>query len=132
LAFALVLASILLPALSFAGWWDMYLSGALYSGNTPIAVIQTDPTMLEKLTPSARASVFTTGPGETVLPLQEWSLRELRVPPYPQMRVYQQIAQQVCPHSGDPQQTGLIVRGRPGIWNGSYEVIRIPCGTLLR
>lgn len=126
-ALLVVLACVVLPALSFAGWWDMYLSGALYSGNTEIAVIKVDPAMQEKLPPDARATIFTTGAGETVLPLQEWSLRELKVPPYPQMRVYRQIAKQICPLSGDPKQTGLIVRGRPNIWNGSYEVSRIPC-----
>src|SRR5262249_22211025 len=29
----------LLPAFSFIGLWDMYLSAALYSGNTPVAVV---------------------------------------------------------------------------------------------
>jgi hypothetical protein len=132
LAHLVVFASILLPALSFVGWWDMYLSGALYSGNTEIAVINVDPPLQEKLPAMAKGSVFTTGAGETVLPLQEWSLRELNVPPYPQLRVYRQIANQICPFSSDPQQTGLIVRGRPNAWNGSYEVIRIPCITLMR
>ena len=127
LAHFLVLASVLLPALSFVGWWDLYLSGALYSGNTEIAVIKVDPQLLEKLPPSARATVFTTGAGETVLPLQEWSLRELRVPPYPQLRVYRQLAREVCRLSENKGQTGLIVRGRPNIWNGSYEVIRTTC-----
>lgn len=126
-ALLVVLACVILPALSFAGWWDMYLSGALYSGNTEIAVIKVDLAMQEKLPPDARATIFTTGAGETVLPLQEWSLRELKVPAYPQMRVYRQIANQICTLSGDPKQTGLIVRGRPNIWNGIYEVSRIPC-----
>ncbi len=132
IALFVVLASAVLPALSFVGWWDMYLSGALYSGNTEIAVIKVDPQLQEKLPPLARAVVFKTGSGETVLPLQEWSLRELNVPPYPQMRVYRRIAKPFCTLAGDPTETGLIVRGRPNIWDGKYEVVRIPCADLTR
>lgn len=131
-AHVIVGASVVLPALSFVGWWDMYLSGALYSGNTEIAVIKVDPRLLGQLPPAARSVVFTTGAGETVLPLQEWSLREMQVPPYPQLRVYRQIASAVCAQATDRDHTGLIVRGRPNILTGSFEVIRISCADLVR
>jgi len=96
LAQVLAVASALLPALSFWGWWDMNLSGALYSGNTAVAVVRVDRQVYEKLPEMAKRQAFTTRSGELMLPLLEWSMAELNVPPYPEARVYRQVAREVC------------------------------------
>lgn len=129
---ALAAACALLPALSFCGWWDMYLSGALYSGNTPVAVVRVGGQVYERLPDVARRQVFTTKGGERVLPLFEWSMAELNVPPYPETRVYRQVARRLCELEAGEGRTELIVKERPATLDGSYEVTRTNCGQLVR
>ena len=57
-----------LPAFSFAGWWDLYLSGALYAGNAPIGVMRMDGKMRNDLAPAAQEVIFNTSQGEAILP----------------------------------------------------------------
>jgi uncharacterized membrane protein YphA (DoxX/SURF4 family) len=119
-----------LPALSFAGWWDLYLSASLYSGRVPIAVMHIDEGVRDRLPADAREKIFSTVTGELMLPFYEWSLRVLNVPPYPEVRVYRQIASRLCSLTDDQQKNELIIRERPGLSDGSYDVTRIPCAQL--
>jgi len=128
---AVVLVCGLAPALSFVGWWDIYLSGALYSGNAPIAVVHLSDQVRNQIPPVAQQQMFTTSRGELMLPLYEWSMAELRVPPYPEARVYRQIGRQICSATGGGEDVELIVRSRPSITDGSYAVSRDNCRALL-
>jgi hypothetical protein len=129
----LAAASVLLPLLSFFGLWDMYLSGALYSGNTEVPVIRINEAMLEKLPPKAQAAVFQTkSAGEPMLPLFEWAIAELNVPVYPEQRVFNKVAREVCRLTNDKNQVELIVKKRPAIFDGNYRVTRINCAELER
>lgn len=121
----------LAPALSFAGWWDMYLSAALYSGNTPVGVIRISQRAGERLPVPAQQQMFKTKSGELMLPLYEWSLAELNVPPYPETRVYRQLARRVCEDAEERQEIELIVKERPSPIDGSYAVRRFDCPNLL-
>ena len=123
--------SISLPVLSFAGFWDSYLSGALYSGNTAVGVVRISDDLYEKLPPKARESVFQTkSGGEKILPFHEWAIIELNVPAYPADRVFKKIASEVCRLTDDKNQVELIIKMRPEIWDGSYELTRMNCGKL--
>lgn len=126
-ALTVVVLCAVLPALSFRGWWDMYLSGALYSGNTAVAVVRVGEQVYERLPPAAKRQVFTTRNGERMLPLFEWSMAELNVPPYPEPRVFRQIAREVCKLTDDKSQAELIMKGRTAALDGSYGVSRIDC-----
>lgn len=128
---AVVIVCGLAPALSFAGLWDMYLSAALYSGNTPVAVLHIDEHVRDRLPESARRQVFKTGRGELMLPFHEWSLAELNVPPYPEARAYRQVARQVCESVEDEGEIELIVKGRPSLTDESYAVTRTVCQNLV-
>ena len=119
-----------LPILSFWGWWDLYLSGALYSGNTPVAVVRLDGEVYERLAPTAKQQVFVTRSGERMLPVFEWSMAELNVPPYPEFRVYQQLTRELCRFAEDKSQAELIVKTRPALLDGSYKVVRMDCSDL--
>lgn len=121
---------VVLPVLSFWGWWDLYLSGALYSGNTPVAVVRVAGPVYDRLAPTAKQQVFVTGSGEQMLPLHEWSMADLNVPPYPEFRVYQQLAREICRSAEDNSQAELIVKTRPAIMDGSYKVVRMDCSAL--
>jgi hypothetical protein len=117
--------------LSFFGLWDMYLSGALYSGNVEIAVIRINAQTLEKLPPKARESVFQTKSAEEkMLPLFEWALAEMNVPVYPEKRVFRQVGAEVCKLASDKNQVELIIKERPAILDGSFKVKRITCAEL--
>jgi len=123
---------VVLPVLSFWGWWDLYLSGALYSGNNPVAVVRVEGEVYEQLAPTPKQQVFVTGSGEQMLPLFEWSMAELNVPPYPEFRVYQQLTRELCRFAEDKNQAELIVKTRPAIMDGSYNVVRMDCSALVR
>ena len=129
---SLILAAIyaVLPMLSFWGWWDMYLSGALYSGNTAVAVVRVDRQVYEQLSEMAKRQVFTTKSGEQMLPVFEWSMIELNVPPYPEPRVFEQITREICKFAEDESQVELIMKGSPAILDGSYKVTRMKCSQL--
>lgn len=127
---ALAVACAVLPVLSFFGLWDMYLSGALYSGNTPVGVVRVDERVYERLSGVAKRQVFTTKGGEQVLPLFEWAMAELNVPPYPETRVYKEVAREVCKLEDGEGRLELIVKERPAILDGSYRVTRMNCAQL--
>jgi hypothetical protein len=131
-ALAVVVLCAVLPALSFRGRWDMYLSGALYSGNTAVAVVRVGGLVYERLPTAAKRHVFTTSNGERMLPLFEWSMAELNVPPYPEPRVFRRVAREVCELTDDESQAELIIKGRPAVLDGSYRVSRIGCAGLGR
>lgn len=121
----------LLPALSLVGWWDLYLSGALYSGKSPVAVMRIGESLRDRLPASAREVTFKTSRGELILPLFEWSSSELNVPPYPELRVYREIARGLCALDTISQTNALIVKGRPALTDGSSKITVISCAELL-
>ncbi|HEX8708785.1 MAG TPA: hypothetical protein VF723_11125 [Pyrinomonadaceae bacterium] len=127
---AVLLLCGLAPALSFAGWWDLYLSAALYSGNAPVAVARISEPVRAMLPASAGRQVFATGRGELMLPFYEWSLAELNVPPYPEVRVYRQLARELCRSAGGPEEIELIVKESPSRLDGGYAVSRADCSAL--
>ena len=121
----------ILPALSFAGCWDLYLSGVLYAGNAPVAVMRITEATRNQLPVTARHTVFTDSRGEFILPFYEWSMNELHVPPYPEVRVYRQMARQLCATIDHQDEIQLIVRERPALVDGTYKVTRTNCGALI-
>lgn len=129
-ALAVAVLCAVLPALSFVGWWDMYLSGALYSGNTAVAAMRVGDAAYERLPDRAKRQVFTSKAGERILPVYEWGMSELNVPPYPEPRVYRQLARDICKSADDKNQVELIIKGRPTVLDGGYEVVRMNCSQL--
>lgn len=128
---SIVIANLLLPMLSFFGLWDMYLSGALYSGNAEIGVIRLNENVFEKLPLKAKQTVFETkNSGEKILPLFEWSINELNVPVYPEQRIFRQITRQVCKLPDDKNNVEIIIKERPSIFDGNYKIRRISCDEL--
>lgn len=119
-----------LPILSFWGWWDLYLSGALYSGKAPVAVVRVNERISEKLPETAKQQLFTTESNERMLPVFEWSLAALNVPPDPEARVFRQITREVCKLAQDNSEVELIIRESPDLLDGSYRVKRISCSQL--
>jgi hypothetical protein len=127
----MVFAAVLLPILSFFGWWDMFLSGAYYSGNVEIPVIQINENVFEKLSPTAKSTVFRTkSTGEMMLPLFEWSIADTNDPVYLEQRVFKQVLRKICNSADDKTSLELIIRERPAILDGTYKVTKINCNQL--
>jgi uncharacterized membrane protein YphA (DoxX/SURF4 family) len=122
----LVLCGVL-PGFSFIGLWDSYLSAALYSGNTSVAVVHLSDRVRGQLPPLIRSHLFTTKAGELMLPFYEWSMTELNVPPYPEARIYEALTRRLCRHAEDSREVELIVKESPAVFTGSYTVHRIDC-----
>lgn len=127
----IVLAAVTLPVLNFFGYWDSFLSGAYYSGNTEIPAIYITDEVFEKLPPTAKSTVFQTQTtNKKVLPPFEWSIAETNAPVYLEERVFRQVTLEVCKLTTDKKQTELIIRKRPAIFDGNYQVKRISCAEL--
>ena len=93
----IILAAVSLPILNFFGYWDSFLSGAYYSGNTEIPAIYITEEVFEKLPPAAKSTVFQTQTtNKKVLPPFEWSIADTNAPVYLEERVFRQIALEVC------------------------------------
>ena len=99
-----------LPFLSFFNLWDSYLSSALYSGNLTEAQIYTTDAAKNDLPATIARYLVRTSPDTNVLNLQRWAIEDLNVTPYPETRVFRQIAKSVCNHLRNPAQLVLIVR----------------------
>jgi hypothetical protein len=120
----------ILPALSFFGRWDAYLSGALYSGNVKVAALSVNDSVIARLPDVARRHVTRNRAGATVLDVWEWSMDELAVPSYPEDRVFRAVARDVCRLAGDPADVALVVFGQPDTLSGRREITRSDCNAL--
>jgi hypothetical protein len=106
-----------MPALSFLDVWDSYLSAALYSGNTPQAVIVIPqasipalPKIIQRNTWQQSAPAF--------IDLNRWSYDELNVPAYPAERVLRQVALRACRAYLPAPGGTLLLLGRPDWLDG--------------
>lgn len=128
---AIVLLAVSLPLLNFFGYWDSFLSGAYYSGNTEIPAIKINKEVYEKLPVVAKSVVFQTQTTkEKILPPFEWSIADTNTPVYLEERVFRKIFADVCKLAVDKNNLELIIRKRPNIFDGSHQVKRIACSEI--
>ena len=91
----ILLLFIIMPAFSFFGYWDYYLSSSLYSGVPPRMYIRI------KQTPSAKSLEQFSNYHESFdsdslfINVNTWALKEMNSPPYPELRVYDGIKKQL-------------------------------------
>jgi hypothetical protein len=83
-----LLLFIIMPAFSFFGYWDYYLSSSLYSGTPPRMYIQ-----IKSVPASLRQ--YTNEQDNSLIDVNAWALKEMNSPPYPEWRVYKGIKEQV-------------------------------------
>lgn len=127
----IVLATVSLPILNFFGYWDSFLSGAYYSGNTEIPAIYINEEVFEKLPTTAKSTVFQTQTtNKKILPPFEWSIADTNAPVYLEERVFRQVTLEICKLTTDKNQVELIIRKRPAILDGTFQVKRIACAEL--
>jgi hypothetical protein len=115
-----------MPALSFLGFWDSYLSAALYSGNTLQAVIVLSQASITALPKVIRRNTWQqTAPA--FIDLNRWSYDELNVPAYPAERVLQQVAVRACRAYLPAPGGKLLILGRPDWLDGRRERTTYEC-----
>lgn len=88
----------LLPLLNFFGYWDYFLSSSLYSYKPPQMYICIHNTEYNKaLSPfySTKVNTFMCDSNSTLLSIWSWSMQEMNVPAYPEIRVYKKLKDQL-------------------------------------
>jgi hypothetical protein len=125
----LVVLAGLLPALSFAGRWDSYLSAALYSGSNLRATVLTSSQAAATLPPSAARELEPTD-GGPALRVYDWSMAELNVPPYPARRVLRHVVKPLCDPPAARAGLLLLIAERPDRLSGERAVTRYRCAAL--
>ncbi|HHG83273.1 MAG TPA: hypothetical protein ENJ82_00865 [Bacteroidetes bacterium] len=122
---------VLLPALNLVGAWDHFLSGSFYSGRLPDGVFYYEQADRPNIPVSARPYVLLIeDSSEDLIPLEFWSLGEMRTPGYPEIRTKKQVGAQLCACLQFPEKAGLRIT-RKLRWATEQEVITFPCVTLV-
>jgi hypothetical protein len=117
-----------MPLFSFFGLWDSYLSASLYSGNTKRAEIYVSDNVKDGLPETVRGLVSTSETdGANTISIFDWSFEELNVPPYPEDRIFKNVAKRVCEYTEEPSEAMLVVKGKPNPIDGSREAEVYDC-----
>ncbi|MGV3614857.1 MAG: hypothetical protein ACO1SV_05930 [Fimbriimonas sp.] len=104
----------LMPALNFAGLWDDTLSASLYSGRSHEGFLFMSEAAAQSLPEDVKPFVERR-PDRTAIDFIRWSLRDLNAPPYPEPRVYRDLARKLRASNAHPEDLKLIVKKRPGL-----------------
>ena len=84
----------ILPMFNLFGWWDNYLSSVLYSGKLKemvICVKKGDDTFTKSLEPYYSDDHRNICNGDKMILVTKWAMKEMKVPVYPERRVYLKI-----------------------------------------
>lgn len=120
IARAAVIAALLLPLAERAGYWDHWLSWALYSPHSSRAEIEIHESVISELPDSAEPYIRNDrdGDGWRSLALDRWSLEQLGVPVYPQARYQLAAAVALIRDTNIQRQIRAIVLGPADRWDG--------------
>jgi hypothetical protein len=111
----------LAPALSYFNLWDHYLSSALYSGNRNSANVYVSDAVFDLLPDTIEDYVYEDGPDRNRLNINNWSLGELNVPSYPEMRIFRNVARRICGYTIDGSGVELVVQGKLALVHGNLR-----------
>jgi uncharacterized membrane protein YphA (DoxX/SURF4 family) len=109
----------LMPILSFFHLWDDYLSCGLYSGNVDSGTIQFNDTTFDRLPRQIQGYVTADAPNRHELDFDTWSLDEMGVPAYPQIRIFRNVTRRICGYAKDDSSVKLVIEGKFALANGS-------------
>ncbi len=88
----------LLPFLNFFGYWDYFLSSSLYSYKPPqMYICIRDTVNTKELIPfyTKKENTFMCDSNSALLSVWSWSMQEMNVPAYPEIRVYKKLKNQL-------------------------------------
>jgi len=119
-----------MPLFSFFGLWDSYLSAALYSGNISEAAVYVSDSVRRSLPAEVQRYVSKGASNDYWLDITGWSFGELNVPPYPEKRIYKNIARRICRHAREPSEVILEIHERSSPLSGIRATGRHDCSSL--
>lgn len=93
---SILVLTLIAPGLSFFNAWDMYLSFALYSGNTDELRVYTDTSTASRIDNRLEDHLVPLEDGRILIDVNTWTEAELGVLPYPERRVLRALAQSLC------------------------------------
>jgi uncharacterized membrane protein YphA (DoxX/SURF4 family) len=128
---AALLLFTLAPAMSLYGGWDHYLSAAMYTSNTNRGTIFFHDAMLERLPDGIAEYARVETPEIDSIDIAEWSAGELNVPPYPEVRIYKNIARKICEYAESPTDVRLSITSKSTIGK-SIKSTSYTCAALNR
>jgi len=102
----------LAPALSFFGLWDHYLSAAMYTSNRNQGKIFITNALFERLPDGISDYARVETPEINSIDISEWSAAELNVPPYPEVRIYKNVARKICQYAENPSDARLSITSK--------------------
>ncbi len=131
---AVLIACVVLPALSLVGRWDSYLSFAVYSGNTDRGILSYRASFERCLPPLLQVHARRDPVADAValheLDISTWSMRALAVPSYPEGRIFRAITRDLCRCAIDADSLLLTLRARE-TWLAPARYTTHDCGELL-
>jgi len=116
-----------LPALNLFGLGDDYLADSLYAGRTRQAFILLTEGGARRL-PAEALPYVQRRPDRMGIDIARWALADLNVPPYPEVRVYREVARRLVREGVPEGEMTLIVTDRPGIARSRSEFRPVPIG----
>jgi hypothetical protein len=128
---AILLLVLIMPFFSFFGWWDSYLSWALYTGNVNGATISCSDAVAGRLPIYLQKYVTHLPANNNRLNIRDWAMGELNVPGYPETRVYRRIAAEVCRLSDNSTEMALYVTEKTTLLGRGHTVRDTCFGTLV-
>ncbi len=113
----------MVPALSFLGLWDNYLSFAMYSGNSnqawiymPIQWRTGSRTRCRNRRPRIRPKWIRSISRSGRTP-------RLNVPPYAELRIYRNIGRKVCAAAGNPREMLMVVHTKSDLLHRRRQLV---------
>jgi hypothetical protein len=106
------------PLLSFFNLWDSYLSSALYTPNKNKGTLYVSDSVFGKLPEKVQDYATDEGPNVNGIDISDWSFSELNVPPYPEIRIYKNIARTLCTYATQASDVRLVVKEKTALVAG--------------
>lgn len=103
------------PLFSFFGYWDHYLSSAMYTSNRNQGMIFFSDKMFARLPGGIAEYAREETPDLDSINISEWSATELNVPPYPEVRIYKNVAKKICSYATEPGEVRLSITSKSTI-----------------
>ncbi|MEP6928117.1 MAG: hypothetical protein ABI834_10795 [Ginsengibacter sp.] len=101
-----------LPVLNFFGYWDFWLSHSLFSSKPPDMYICIKKTGSSKALQSffiINKNKFLCDSNSIIINVRAWSFQELKVPAYPELRIYKNIKSQLLKRYPDMDATFIVL-----------------------
>jgi len=123
---------LLLPGLSYLGFWPYYVSFRLYSGMSRDAWVFVSDDLKQRLPEDVQSELRPVSRGQLDwrLRLNHWSEGRLGAFAPPERRIYLHVADRFCQFAEGPHEFGMKINSQPDFWSGKTQAELFRCGDL--